>query len=167
MSEQSAATSQPGKGRLGAACLSAKYRNRVGWGRGAGARPLASLAPSHPARSGGARRLQLPARLKQPAGAPTPPGVLGLVSASYSSKKLELPKHGPSGSSGAKRGAATPTPTASPLSYSTRQISHLDSSGLVLPETSKEDPSRARVWGNARSTHRKPQRLLYSSCWSA
>lgn len=89
---------------------------------GAGSRrssPLASLAPSHLARSGGARRLQLPASLKQPAGAPSPPGVLGLVSASSSSQKLELPKHGPSGSSGAKRGAATPT--SSPLPYATRQ----------------------------------------------
>lgn len=87
---QSAATSQPGKGRLGAACLSAKYRNRVGWGRGAGARPLASLTPSHPARSGGARRLQLSDSLKQPARGPSPPGVLGLVSTSSSSQKLEL-----------------------------------------------------------------------------
>lgn len=64
LARASAATPQPGKGRLGAACLSAKYPNRVGWGRGAGARPLASLAPSHPAWSGGARRLQLPASPK-------------------------------------------------------------------------------------------------------
>ena len=39
-----AAESQPGKDRLAAACLSAKYWNRLGWGRGARrARPLASL----------------------------------------------------------------------------------------------------------------------------
>lgn len=88
---QSAATSQPGKGRLGAACLSAKYRNRVGWGRGAGAHPLASFTPSHPARSGDARRLRLPTSLKQPARVPSPPGVLGLVSTSSSSQKLEPP----------------------------------------------------------------------------
>lgn len=106
---QSAVTSQPGKGRLGAACLSAKYRNRVGWGRGAGARPLASLAPSHPARSGGARRLQLPASLKQSVGVPSPLGVLGLVSTSSSSQKLVLPNARPQGAA-APSGALPPPP---------------------------------------------------------
>ncbi|KAG8521849.1 hypothetical protein J0S82_000130, partial [Galemys pyrenaicus] len=50
-----AAKSQPGKDRLGAACLSAKYWNRVGWGRGSRrSRPLAFL----PARSqSGCKRL--------------------------------------------------------------------------------------------------------------
>lgn len=53
----SAAESQPGKDRLAAACLSAKYWNRLGWGRGARrASPLASLR----ARLGGeAARLSL------------------------------------------------------------------------------------------------------------
>lgn len=43
----------PGKDRLGAACLSAKYWNRVGWGRGARrSRPLASLPLPPCAQSG-------------------------------------------------------------------------------------------------------------------
>ena len=97
-----AAKSQPGKDRLGAACLSAKYWNRLGWGRGARrARPLASLR----ARSA----LPLQTRGGQ-VRAPRPPLDFVLLSSTptlQSSTKLELTR-GPSGSGGAKWGAASP-----------------------------------------------------------
>lgn len=99
-----AAKSQPGKDRLGAACLSAKYWNRLGWGRGARrARPLASLR----ARSA----LPLQTRGGQ-VRAPRPPLDFVLLSSTptllQSSTKLELLTRGPSGSGGAKWGAASP-----------------------------------------------------------
>ncbi|XP_055435607.1 uncharacterized protein LOC129650831 [Bubalus kerabau] len=99
-----AAKSQPGKDRLGAACLSAKYWNRLGWGRGARrARPLASLR----ARSA----LPLQTRGGQ-VRAPRPPLDFVLLSSTptllQSSTKLELLIRGPSGSGGAKWGAASP-----------------------------------------------------------
>ena len=99
-----AAKSQPGKDRLGAACLSAKYWNRLGWGRGSRrARPLASLR----ARSA----LPLQTRGGQ-VRAPRPPLDFVLLSSTptllQSSTKLELLTRGPSGSCGAKWGAASP-----------------------------------------------------------
>lgn len=54
----SAAESQPGKDRLAAACLSAKYWNRLGWGRGA--RRASPLASPPSALAWAARRLGSP-----------------------------------------------------------------------------------------------------------
>lgn len=55
-----AVKSQPGKDRLGAACLSAKYWNRVGWGRGSPALSSPRFPPR--SQSGCERRLQLSLR---------------------------------------------------------------------------------------------------------
>lgn len=107
-----------------------EYWNRVWWGRGARA-----LFPRLPPRS-----LRTP-RAAGPGRAPSPPSAFALLASTpalpQSETKRELLTHGPSGSGGAKWGAASP----SSLSKQTRHLNRrLQGSLPRAPGASPQPP---------------------------